>query len=207
MLTREGVDARRGLVEDEQIRVMDQRRAQPDLLLHAARELPGRPVRERIEPGGLQQQADPGAAFRGGEPEEPGEEVDVLEDAELEVEVFSQALRHVRDERANGVAMVDAGDISAQHADTAGLDLLRAGDQSHHGRLANSVGADQSDHAPRGDLGRHGIQSARLAVMVGDVRDGRDRFSWAEHHGTRNQGLGKGFSRKSGHATVSSSRT
>ena len=43
---RERIDAGGGLVEDEQIGVVDQRAAQPDLLLHAARELAGRAIGE-----------------------------------------------------------------------------------------------------------------------------------------------------------------
>ena len=63
LLAGEGVDAGRGLVEDEQVRVVDQGGAEADLLLHAAGELARRPVRERVEPGRLQERADPGAAL------------------------------------------------------------------------------------------------------------------------------------------------
>ncbi len=48
LLTRERVDARRGFVENEQVGVVNQRRAEADLLLHAPRQLPCRPVRERV---------------------------------------------------------------------------------------------------------------------------------------------------------------
>ena len=55
---RERIDAGRRLVEDEQIRLVDQRAAQPDLLLHAARELAGGTIGEGTEPGGVEQLLD-----------------------------------------------------------------------------------------------------------------------------------------------------
>ena len=55
---RERVDAGGRLVEDEQVRVVHQRAAQADLLLHAARELAGGTVGERTEPGGVEQLLD-----------------------------------------------------------------------------------------------------------------------------------------------------
>ena len=208
LLTRERVDARRGLVENEQVRVVNQRRAEPDLLLHAPRQLPGRPVRERVEPGRLQEPVDPRATLRAGEPEQLCEEVDVLEDAQLEVQVLAEPLRHVGDERADGVAVPAVRDVAAQHLDLPGLDLLRAGDDPHEGRLTDAVGADQADHTTGRDLGRHRIERARLPVAVCEVGDARDGFGQGWHRDTRGQGLGgKCRSRKAGQATVSSSRT
>ncbi len=54
LAARERVDAGGGLVEDQQLGVVDQRTAQSELLLHAARELAGRTVCKRREPGGGQ---------------------------------------------------------------------------------------------------------------------------------------------------------
>ena len=190
LLPREGVDAGGGLVEDEQVGVVDQGRAEPDLLFHASRELPGRPVGERVEAGRLQERVDPCPALGAGEPEQLCEEVDVLEDAQLEVEVLSQALRHVGDERTDGVAVPAVGDVSAEHLHAAALDLLRAGDDPHEGRLADAVRADQADHTSRGDLDRDRIERARLPVPVREARDARDGFGQGQHRVTRGQAWG-----------------
>ena len=58
LAARQRIDAGRRLVEDQQIGIVNQRAAQPELLAHAAGELPGRPVRERREPSALKQLGD-----------------------------------------------------------------------------------------------------------------------------------------------------
>ena len=81
-------------------------------------------------PGGVQQLVGSAAARSAAESaEQLREEVDVLEDAQLEVEVLAQPLRHVGDARADGVAVAGVGDVAAEDVHLAGLDLLRAGDQ------------------------------------------------------------------------------
>ena len=52
LAARQRIDAGRRLVEDQQIRVVDQRAAEAELLLHAAGELAGRPVAEGRQVGG-----------------------------------------------------------------------------------------------------------------------------------------------------------
>ena len=51
LAARQRVDPCGRLVEDQQVRIVDQRAAQRQLLLHAARQLAGRPVGKRIEAG------------------------------------------------------------------------------------------------------------------------------------------------------------
>src|SRR3712207_8220241 len=63
-----------------------QRAAEAELLLHAARELPCRAVREGMEAGRGQQPGDPRLPLRPAPAEEPGEEADVLPHAEVGIE-------------------------------------------------------------------------------------------------------------------------
>ena len=62
---RQRIDSGRGFVEDEEVRVVDQGTAEPDLLLHAARKLAGRATMKRSESRGLEQllDTDPTLAF------------------------------------------------------------------------------------------------------------------------------------------------
>ena len=82
-----------------------------------------------------------------GLPEQAGEELDVLADAEVGIEILAQTLRHVGDARTNRAAMPGIRHIAVEHEDAAGLDLARAGNDGEQRRLADPVGADQPDHA------------------------------------------------------------
>ena len=57
LLAREGVERGERLVEHQQRRLVDQRAAQRDALLHAAGELPGIALAEPVEPDGPEQRA------------------------------------------------------------------------------------------------------------------------------------------------------
>ena len=61
---------------------MDQRAAQRELLLHAARQLAGRPVGKRIEPGRDEQLVDTRAPLGLGLTEQAAEEIEILEHAQ-----------------------------------------------------------------------------------------------------------------------------
>ncbi len=74
---------------------MDQSAAESELLLHAARELARRPVREGIEPGGAQQPVHPPTPLGRVMAIEPGKEIEILRDAQFHVEVLAQPLRHI----------------------------------------------------------------------------------------------------------------
>ncbi len=65
----------------------------PRFLLHAARELAGRPIGEGREPGALQKLRDATPSLVRGETEQPSEEVDVLEHGKRRIEVLAEALR------------------------------------------------------------------------------------------------------------------
>ena len=129
LAARQRVDAGRRLVEDQQIGIVDQRAAQPELLPHAARQFLCRPVGERREPGAVEQLGDAPFPFGAGLSEQAAEELDVLADAEVGIEVLAEALRHIGDARADRGAMRGIGHIAAEDADLSRLDLPRAGDE------------------------------------------------------------------------------
>ena len=141
------INARRGFVEDQQVGVVDQCAAKAQLLLHAARKLSGRPVDEGAHPGALQQFGDPFLALLLAMAKQPAEEVDILEHRQGRIQVLAQALRHIGDARADIVAMVGIRHIAAQRLDPALLNGARAGDQREQAGFADSVRADQPDHA------------------------------------------------------------
>ena len=105
----------------------------------------------------------------GRQPEELRHEVDVVADAELQIEVLAQALRHVRDPRAHGAPMPHVGDVAVQDGDLALLHLLGSGDQRHQRRLADAVGAHDADHDAAGNVERDAVERDDLAVAMGDV--------------------------------------
>ena len=96
---RQRVDARRRLVQDQEIGIVDQRAAERQLLLHAAGELAGGPLEERVEAGRAGQIVDARFPLRLPLAEQPADEVQVFEHAERRVEIAAEALRHVGDAR------------------------------------------------------------------------------------------------------------
>src|SRR6185369_11434252 len=116
------------------------------------------------------------------EPEELRHEVDVVVDAQLEVEVLAQALRHVRDLRAHLAPVADVGDVAVQHRHRAFLERLRAGHDAHERGLAHAVGADDADHEAARDVERDTIQGLHAAVAVRDALDGDDRLAGRVGH-------------------------
>jgi hypothetical protein len=114
-------------------------------------------------------------ALGGREPEQARHEVDVVVDAELEVQVLAETLRHVRDARTDAAPVLDAGDVAVEDGDRPLLHLLRPGDQRQQRRLADAVRADDAHH----DAGRHvqrdAVERHHLLVAVRDVLDRHHR--------------------------------
>ena len=165
---------------------MDERTTETELLLHAARQLARRPIGKRIEPGGLQEGGDARPAFSRGLREQLPKKVQVLEDAQLRIEILAQALGHIGDAWADGPAMAGIGHVATEHVDGAGLKLARARNQAQQGRFADAVGAEESDHAAGGDLHRHGIEGPRFPI---EMRDPRHAHNHGAHAGHGSSGL------------------
>src|SRR5262249_44637983 len=161
---RERVDAGGGLIEDEQVRIVDQRAAQAELLLHAAGELASRPVLERIEARRLEQLVDATPALSLRLTEQSPMKVDVIEAAQRGIKVAAEALRHIGDARALRAAVCLVGNVAIEDSDTALLNDPNARDQRQQSRFADAVRADHADHAAARDLDRHVVERHRGPV-------------------------------------------
>ena len=95
---RHRIDAGGRLVEQQDFGRVDERAGEPELLLHAARQLPGAALAEGRHAGGAEQPRRALVAVASLDAEEVGEEFDVLVDRQVLVE--PEALRHVADVRA-----------------------------------------------------------------------------------------------------------
>src|SRR5262249_14050321 len=126
----ERIDAGRRLVENEEVRIVHQRAAEADFLLHAARELAARPASKRIKTCRRKENIDARAGLPGRLAEQAAEEIDVVENAEHGIELAAQPLRHIGDTAVTGSAMRGIRHVSVEHRDFAGLDLAHPGDEA-----------------------------------------------------------------------------
>jgi hypothetical protein len=189
---RQRIDAGGGFVQDQQVRVVDERAAQAELLLHAAGQLAGRPVQKREQAGGARQHFDAPCPLVAVVAEQAGEEVEVLGDRQRRVEVLAETLRHVGDARQDAPALAGVGQIDAEHLDAALLDGACAGHQRQQARLADAVRADQADHAAGRQVERHVGERGHLAVAQANALQARYRGArrrrgggaWLAHGGS-----------------------
>jgi hypothetical protein len=79
LAARERVDTGGGVVQDQEVGIMNQCAAKAQLLLHSAGELAGWPVRERSKPSALEELVDPLFARAPVVAEETAEEIDIFE--------------------------------------------------------------------------------------------------------------------------------
>ena len=63
-----------------------------------------------------------GAPLRRALPKKTTEEIDIFEDRQRRIQVFTKSLRHVSNTRTDPFAMVALADVDAQHLDHSGLD-------------------------------------------------------------------------------------
>src|SRR5690606_37430924 len=93
MAARQRIDACRRLVEDQQIRIMDQRAAEAELLLHAAGQLARRTLGKRRQPGAFNQLVDAPAPLLLALAEQAAEKVEIFPHGQGGIEIFAQPLR------------------------------------------------------------------------------------------------------------------
>ena len=198
LVARQRVDASGGLIEDQQVGVVDQRAAQAELLFHAAGELARRAFGEGGQAGTVGEVGDTPLALLGILAEQPTEEVQVLEYGEGRVEILAQALRHVGDARTDPAAMRGIGHVAVQHLHPALLQPSRTGDQRQQAGLAYAIRADQADHAACRQRQAQVVESKGSAVAQGQVCDPRHWRCVRRHGATLTR-------RCSGHSASASS--
>ncbi len=174
LAARQRIDAGCRLVENEEVRIVDQRAAEAELLLHAAGELAGRARLELFHRGRSQKLGDARASLIRALAEQTAEEVDVLEHAQRRIEIAAKPLWHIRDAAAYLLEVAIVGDVLVEHDDLADLDDLHAGDQPEQSRLSDAVRADDPDHDARRDVDRNVVERDGRAIPVRYALDPRD---------------------------------
>ncbi|MFN8202665.1 MAG: hypothetical protein U0S48_08880 [Solirubrobacteraceae bacterium] len=166
----------RGLVEDQQPRLQQQRAGDGQHLLLAAAQR-ARPLastlaqhREQLDRG-----VDAAAALGGRQRPPPPEQrkIEVVLDAEIGEQ--AAALRHGRDARPGAAGGRPPIDRLPVELDRAGEHAHEAGHGSGQRGLAGSVGPDHRDHPTRRDLEIDVVQDRRLAVARGEPAHGEHR--------------------------------
>ncbi len=175
LASREGIDAGGRLIEDEQVRIMDQGTAQSELLLHATGELAGGPSKKGPEPGGPGQRLDAPRPLAGILPEQPPEEFQILGHRKRWIEVPPETLGHVGDSWADRLAMAGIRHRTAKHLHLPGLYRPGARNQRHQARFAHAVRADQAGHAARRNIEADPVERAHLAVAQGHIPQAGNR--------------------------------
>src|SRR4030095_11633396 len=169
LTARDGIDAGGRLVEHDQLRFVDERARQRELLFHAARQSVGQPAAKRRELRHVEQLVAPAPIVA--ETVDLGEERDVFVDAQIAIQ--AEALREVP--HAFGELAMFTNGVSPEHTNLAGIGVQQAAHQPDRGRLASSVGPDQTEHLAAIDGERELVDRRGGAVALDDTRrrDGR----------------------------------
>ena len=170
------IDAARGLVEEHQLRIVDERAAELQPAPHPSAQLlrpPGARVLQ-LEP--FEDRVDPAAAGRPVEPEQAAHEVQVLGDGEVVIQ--GNVLGHEADPLAR--LRPKTGGILAHDADGAAGGAQAAREEPDRGRLASAARPDdpeegslrgrQRDIVERDDVVEPASGRAELGHGVGAVR-------------------------------------
>ncbi|MNS94701.1 hypothetical protein D3C72_1289260 [compost metagenome] len=199
------------LIEDKQVRIVDQRTAQPQLLFHAAGKLHRGAIGEWFEAGALQQFGNARLPLPAALSEQPAEKVDIFEDGQGGIKVLAKTLRHIGDARAGILTVTRIGHVAAQNLYLALLDGPRAGNERQQARFANTVRPDKPYHPPCGNLDRYIGQRNGTSEGQPHIGQSRDRCVPVIRCGRRDHGghrhLTRLRSRFSGQAACGSSRT
>ncbi len=162
---------------------MDQRAAQPELLLHSPRKLACRPIHKRRQAGGSGQRRDAPVPFAPVMTEQARKEREVFGDRQRRIEIASQSLRHIGDPRQHPASRGSIAHIDTQRFDAAGLDLTGAGDEREQTRLAHAVRTDQPHHVAGRQIERDTGQCLYRTIAQGHIHQARRGCARPAAHG------------------------
>ena len=166
---RQRVNASGGLIENQQIRLVDQCAAQPELLFHAARELARRAIGKALQVSRLEQLLHALFAFFFRQAEQRAEKADVFTDGQFGVEVAAQPLGHKGNQRVQRVAVMAVINRAAQYLKGALLEFFDPGNQPEQARFARAIRANQAATCAFGQAERNVDQRLLFAVPVVDA--------------------------------------
>jgi hypothetical protein len=150
------------LVEDQQLGLAEEHRRERDPRALAAGEVPDELAGAGGDRNGLEDLVDAGA----GDPEDAGEEAEVL--AHGEIAVHRRRLGHVADARPQRGAACRA----AEHIDASAGGALHADDRAHQRGLAAAARAHQPGDRARGHLELRDPDDLVAAAADDEVPDG-----------------------------------
>ena len=190
---RDRVDAKGRLVEQQDLRLVDQRTRQAELLLHAARQLAGQPVLERRKIGKFKQALHARRTLGLRHLVQVGVEVQVLEHRHVGVQ--AEALRHVGDDVLHAFRVTRHADAAERRV--AGRRTQHAGQHAQRRCLAGAVGADQAEQLAARHIEAQRIHRGDLAEAARQALDVDRCAGW----------IGRGGGGGCVHCGASSSRT
>ena len=148
LTARQRVNSGSRFIKHQQIRIVDQRTAQSQLLFHPPGKFSSGTVQEGVQPRALCQPVDPSAPFRRIVTEKHPEKLQIFFHSEGKIEVFPQSLGHISDFRTNSLPGFGIPHISAEHLKRTLLHGMSSGDQRKKRGFPHSVRTDQSNDFP-----------------------------------------------------------
>lgn len=160
-----GIDARRRLVEQKQLRLMHDAGGQRQALLPAARQRAGKLVAPRTQAQIIERAAD--ILLHRPQPVEPGHEFEILGDCQILVE--REFLRHVADLALDLEALGQK--IVAEHLAFALVRRQKPAHDADRGRLARAVRPQEPNNLALGDVHRDMVDDGLGAEALDEIAD------------------------------------
>ena len=162
-----GVDAGRGLVEEEDGRLVQDGAAKGEALLPAAREFGGARMPVVLQPRHGEHPVLARGLLIAGQAIDAAVEIDVLLDGEFVVE--REPLAHVADARLDLLGV--AHDVEARHAALAGSRCEQAAEHADGGGLARAVGSEKTEDLAAPHAEAHAGDGLECAETLHEVAD------------------------------------